>query len=214
MEALHIWLAETYPRFHAAAPRTVVGEGTLIYEWAGRDAQLQPIILMAHQDAVPAAEPERWKHPPFSGAIAEGAIWGRGALDNKSALIAIMEAAESLVIAGHAPERTVFFVSGHDEESGGAGARAAAELLANRGVRAAFVLDEGGVSLNADAPGNETAVDTLARALIAIREHLLLGPADITLAHGLNERTSLDNFERMLTFYQQVIVGGSARELP
>lgn len=203
LEALRNWLADTYPRLHAVAHRTIVGEGTLLYEWAGRDAQLQPIILMAHQDAVPAAEAERWKHPPFSGAIAEGAIWGRGALDNKSALIAIMEAAESLVISGHAPERTVFFVFGHDEESGGAGARAAAELLASRGVKAAFVLDEGGVSLTADpltgqpisligvaekgyvtlelsvksagghsnAPGNETAVDTLAQALIAIREH-------------------------------------------
>ena len=146
-------------------------------------------------------QPERWRHPPFSGAIVEGSIWGRGALDDKSSLIAIMEAAESLVAAGHMPERSVIFVFGHDEESGGAGARAAAELLASRKIKAAFVLDEGGLSLqrrsrdecapdahrhrreglpelqlevkvaggHSNAPGEHTAVDTLARALVAIR---------------------------------------------
>jgi carboxypeptidase PM20D1 len=129
----------------------VVADGTLIYEWTGFDPSLQPIVLMAHQDVVPVPQPERWTHPPFSGAIADGYIWGRGALDNKSSLVAIMEAAESLVAADHVPERTVLFVFGHDEESGGAGARAAAEHFASRGIRAAFVLDEGGLSLS-DAP--------------------------------------------------------------
>ena len=71
-----------------------MGDGTLIYEWTGSDASLSPIVLMAHQDVVPVPQPERWQHPPFSGAIVDGAIWGRGALDDKSALIAIMEAAE------------------------------------------------------------------------------------------------------------------------
>jgi carboxypeptidase PM20D1 len=203
-EKFRAWLIETYPRFHATTQRTVVGEGTLIHEWRGTDASLQPIVLMAHQDVVPVPQPERWRHPPFSGQIADGEIWGRGALDDKSALIAIMEAAESLIAAGHAPARTVFFVFGHDEESGGdKGARIAAELLAARGVRAAFVLDEGGVSLSeapltnspisfvgvaekgyvslrlevktagghANAPGTRTAVDTLASALVAIRSN-------------------------------------------
>ena len=126
-ESFRAWLVTTYPRFHAVARRTVVGDGTLIYEWTGSDASLSPIVLMAHQDVVPVPQPERWRHPPFSGAIVEGSIWGRGALDDKSALIAIMEAAESLIAAGHTPARSVIFVFGHDEESGGAGARAAAE---------------------------------------------------------------------------------------
>jgi carboxypeptidase PM20D1 len=201
-ERFRAWLAETYPRFHSVAQRTVVANGTLLYEWPGFDPSLQPIVLMAHQDVVPVPQPERWTHPPFSGAIAEGYIWGRGALDDKSSLIAILEAAESLVAAGHAPERTVFFVFGHDEESGGAGARAAAQQLASRGIRAEFVFDEGGLSLSdapltngpmtlvgiaekgnlslqlevkvpgghSNAPGSRTAVDVLARALVAIRD--------------------------------------------
>ncbi len=147
LESFRAWLVATYPRFHSIAQRTVVGNGTLVYEWAGSDASLQPIVLMAHQDVVPVPQPERWRYPPFSGETAEGFIWGRGALDDKSSLIAILEAAESLVAAGHAPERGVIFVFGHDEESGGDGARAAAEWLASRAIRAAFVLDEGGLSL-------------------------------------------------------------------
>ena len=154
-ESFRAWLVETYPRFHSVARRTVVGDGTLDLR-VDRAATLrcQPIVLMAHQDVVPVPQPERWRHPPFSGAIVDGAIWGRGALDDKSSLIAIMEAAESLIAAGHAPARSVIFVFGHDEESGGAGARAAAELLAGRGIKAAFVLDEGGLSLR-DAPRDE-----------------------------------------------------------
>ena len=201
LENFRAWLIDTYPRFHATMLRTLVGEGTLIYEWKGTDASLQPIVLMAHQDVVPVPQPERWRHPPFSGAIVDGEIWGRGALDDKGSLIAIMEAAESLLAAGHAPARSVIFVFGHDEESLGKGARAAAELLAGRGIKAAFVLDEGGLSLrdapvtngpmtligvaekgyltlqlevkaaggHSNAPGTRTAVDTLASAIVAIR---------------------------------------------
>ena len=150
-ESFRAWLIDTYPRFHATTRRTVVGGGTLLHEWQGTDDSLLPIVLMAHQDVVPVPQPERWRHPPFSGAIVDGEIWGRGALDDKGALIAIMEAAESLLAAGHAPARSVIFVFGHDEESLGKGARAAAELLAGRGIKAAFVLDEGGLSLR-DAP--------------------------------------------------------------
>jgi carboxypeptidase PM20D1 len=201
-EQFRAWLAQTYPRLHSATQRTLVAEGTLVYEWPGSDSSLPPIVLMAHQDVVPAPQPERWSHPPFAGTLADGFVWGRGALDDKSSLVAIMEAAESLLAAGHVPERGVIFVFGHDEESGGDGARAAAELLAGRGVRAAFVLDEGGLSLDnapvangpmtligvsekgnltlqlevkvagghSNAPGARTAIDTLASALVAIRD--------------------------------------------
>ncbi len=41
------------------------------------------LLLLSHVDVVPAPDPKRWKYPPFSGAIAEGYVWGRGALDMK-----------------------------------------------------------------------------------------------------------------------------------
>jgi len=143
--AFHDWMARTYPAFHAAAPRETVGGGGLVWTWIGRNPQLPPIILMAHQDVVPAS-PETladWKTPPFSGAVLDGAVWGRGAIDDKGSLIALLEAGEALAKAGRQPERTVIIVSGHDEETRGSGARAAAELLKSRDVHAWFALDEG-----------------------------------------------------------------------
>lgn len=150
-DALRDWLASTYPAFHAAAARTVTGGGTLVFEWKGSNEQLRPIILMAHQDVVPEVAPERWRHPPFSGELADGSVWGRGSIDDKGSLVAIMEAVEALAAAGHAPARTLWLVFGHDEETSGSGARAAAELLASRGVQAEFALDEGSLVI-ADHP--------------------------------------------------------------
>lgn len=164
LEALRTWLAATYPAFHALAAPTVVGGGTLLFEWKGSDAALRPIVLMAHQDVVPEVAPERWKHPPFSGALDEGSVWGRGSIDDKGSLIAIMEAVEALAAAGHVPARTLWLVFGHDEETSGSGARAAAELLASRGVQAEFVLDEGSLAI-ADHPVTHAPV-----ALIGISE--------------------------------------------
>ncbi|MCX8103756.1 MAG: M20/M25/M40 family metallo-hydrolase [Candidatus Bipolaricaulota bacterium] len=42
------------------------------------------LLLLSHVDVVPAPDPKKWKYPPFSGAIAEGYVWGRGALDMKN----------------------------------------------------------------------------------------------------------------------------------
>lgn len=160
----HDWLTQAYPAFHAQATRQVVGEGTLLYEWPGRDASLAPIILMAHQDVVPAETGDRWTFPPFSGEVTETAVTGRGAIDNKGSLVAMLEAAEALAVTGGQPARTVFFVFGHDEETRGEGAAAAARLLAERGVQADLVLDEGSIVV-ADHPVTGGAV-----ALIGITE--------------------------------------------
>jgi carboxypeptidase PM20D1 len=94
---------------------------------------------------VPVAEDveARWTHPPFDGVVAEGYLWGRGALDDKSSLLAILEAVEGLLADGFRPERPVVLAFGHDEEIGGAGAAAVAALLDRRGLAPALVLDEG-----------------------------------------------------------------------
>jgi carboxypeptidase PM20D1 len=144
-DRLQAWLATTYPAAHAALTREVVGGHTLVYTWPGRDTQKPAIILMAHHDVVPVTPGTEgdWTHPPFDGVIADGAVWGRGAIDDKGSLVALFEAIESLAARGFTPGRTVILVSGHDEEAGGRGAAAAAALLQSRGVRAEYVLDEG-----------------------------------------------------------------------
>lgn len=152
-DRLHRWLAATYPAAHKAMTREILPNRTLVYRWAGRDARRSPIILMAHQDVVPVTEgtEEDWKYPPFAGTIAENAVWGRGTVDDKGSLVALFEAIEALAKGGFVPERSIYLVSGHDEEVGGSGAAAAAALLKARGVRALYTLDEGSVVLR-DTP--------------------------------------------------------------
>lgn len=144
-DRLHGYLQGAYPAAHAAMTREVVGRRTLVYTWKGSDPSLAPIVLMAHQDVVPITPGSegQWKHPPFAGEIAEGAVWGRGAIDDKGSLITLFEGIEALAKSGFKPRRTVIVVSGEDEEVRGSGARAAAALLARRGIKAQFVLDEG-----------------------------------------------------------------------
>lgn len=142
---LHEWLQTTYPSAHAVLSREFAADHSLVYTWKGTNPALPPIILMAHQDVVPvtAGSEKDWRHAPFSGEISENSIWGRGTVDDKGSLIALMESVDTLVKSGFKPQRTIYIVSGHDEEAGGSGAKAAAALLAGRGVKALFTLDEG-----------------------------------------------------------------------
>jgi carboxypeptidase PM20D1 len=142
---LHDFLQSAYPAAHAAMTREIVGRNTLVYTWKGSDPGLAPVILMAHQDVVPVTPGTegQWKHPPFSGEIAEGAVWGRGSVDDKGSLVTLFEGVEALAKQGFKPRRTVMVISGEDEEVRGTGARAAAALLASRGIKAQFVVDEG-----------------------------------------------------------------------
>ncbi|HBZ68316.1 MAG TPA: hypothetical protein DEP35_00565 [Deltaproteobacteria bacterium] len=142
------WLAETYPLLHARLSLERVSDLSLLYTWKGRNPELSPVLLLAHQDVVPVESPERWAEPPFAGRIAEGFVWGRGAIDDKSSLVSICEAVELLLSRGFQPERTVLLAFGHDEEVGGPrGATQVAALLASRSVHVWFGLDEGGVIL-------------------------------------------------------------------
>lgn len=150
------YLTASFPRVHATLRRETVGRFSLLYRWAGADTTLPPVVLMAHQDVVPV-EPgteSKWTYPPFGGQIADGYVWGRGAMDDKGSLVAQLEAIESLLSEGATPRRTVYLALGHDEEVGGrSGAAAIAGLLKARGVRPAFVLDEGGAIATGLVPG-------------------------------------------------------------
>ena len=144
LEAFRGYLAQTYPQTHAKLGLEVVAGHSLLYKWQGRDASLEPMLLAAHMDVVPADESDAaWTHPPFDGVISDGSVWGRGAIDDKLCVIAILEAVEHLLGEGFEPQRTVYLAFGHDEEVAGTGAAAIAELLKSRGVKLDFVLDEG-----------------------------------------------------------------------
>jgi carboxypeptidase PM20D1 len=143
-QQLHQMLQETYPLVHRKLRREVVNGYSLLYIWQGSRADLEPVMLMAHQDVV-SADPADWTYPPFEGKIADGFIWGRGTLDIKNQLIGIMEAAETLLQQSYRPERTILFGLGHDEETGGVnGCKVMGQLLKERGIHLAGIVDEGG----------------------------------------------------------------------
>jgi len=162
------YLRRSFPNLHARLRREVTNGYSLLYEWRGSDTALKPILLLAHQDVVPI-EPgteSRWTEPPFGGRVADGYVWGRGAMDDKGNLMAVLEAVERLVSDDATPRRTIYLAFGHDEEVGGMhGAARTAALLASRGVQLEYVLDEGGAITTGLVPGISGPV-----ALVGIAE--------------------------------------------
>lgn len=161
------FLERAYPAAHQAMTRETINRHSLLYRWKGT-SDAAPIGFIAHIDVVPV-EPgteDGWTHPPFEGDVADGVIWGRGAMDNKGQLIAMMEAAERLAAAGFSPARDIYFVFGHDEELGGFdGAGEIRKALDAQGVRFEFTLDEGSGLGQGLIPGVSSPV-----ALISIAE--------------------------------------------
>ncbi|RPI77872.1 MAG: M20 family peptidase, partial [Chloroflexi bacterium] len=142
----HQFLSRTYPNVHKQLAKEVINGYSLLYTWEGSDPSLDPYLLMGHIDVVPV-EPgteSSWTYPPFEGCIEDGYIWGRGTLDCKATVLGILEAVESLLETGYKPRRTVYLAFGHDEEvSGLNGAKQIADYLQVKGVKLAYVLDEG-----------------------------------------------------------------------
>ncbi len=165
---LHAYLERSFPGAHRVLGREVVNDLSLLYTWRGSEPELPAVLFMAHLDVVPVAPGTKddWVHPAFSGAIADGYIWGRGTLDVKSGVVGLLEAAELLVDAGFTPRRTIYFAFGHDEEVGGkAGAQVIAKKLEADGVKLDMVLDEGGAIVSGVVPGVEEPI-----AMVGIAE--------------------------------------------
>jgi acetylornithine deacetylase/succinyl-diaminopimelate desuccinylase-like protein len=103
----------------------------------------KPVVLLGHLDVVPAHD-EGWIEPPFSGAIRDGFIYGRGAIDMKSQVVCQLISFIELHRSGAVPERDVIFLATADEEVGGSlGAEYMFQKVADLGD-ASFVLSEGG----------------------------------------------------------------------
>jgi len=148
-------LERLYPLLHATATREVVDGHSLLYHWKGRDST-EPTVLLAHYDVV-AATDEGWTHPPFAAEVTgsgeEQILWGRGTLDDKGSLVAILEAVETALGEGVVPEQDIYLSFGHNEETTGTGASAIVDALEDRGIRPALVLDEGGAVAHDAFPG-------------------------------------------------------------
>ncbi len=138
----HEKLEQLFPLLHKNLERIDI-DGALLFRWKGKNPDKLPILLMSHQDVVEAVG--NWKHGPFSGDIAEGKIWGRGAVDTKGALCAILESVEILLEEGFVPFCDVYIASSNNEEITGDGAVKTVEYLYEKGIRFGIVMDEGGL---------------------------------------------------------------------
>lgn len=157
-DKFHSFLEERYPLIHKTMAKTKIADASLVFKWEGEDPSLDAIALLGHQDVVPIAEGtwDDWENPPFDGVNDGNFIWGRGAMDMKNHLIAVMESVESLIAEGYKPKRTVYICLGHNEEVVAApdnGAKAIAKYFEEQGVRLEAVLDEGGAILPAKVNG-------------------------------------------------------------
>lgn len=160
------YVQQQFPQVHDELEFERINDYSLLYKWEGQDSTLAPVLLTGHYDVVPPGDTTLWQHPPFSGQTAGGFIWGRGAMDDKSGVMGILHASETLLQEGFKPERTLYLAFAHDEETGGTeGASVIADILENRDVVPWFVADEGMMITDGIIPG----IDKPA-ALIAVTE--------------------------------------------
>jgi len=197
------WLAEAYPLVHSQLTTERIGQYSLLYQWKGSASGRKPVLLTAHYDVVPVPRSSRdqWQHTPFGGEVEDGSVWGRGALDDKSAVIAIMEALTLLLSSGHEPQRDIYVAFGHDEEVGGTeGAGRIVSELIERGVGFEWSLDEGSFVLDGIVPGLDAplaSINLSEKGYLTVRivaksagGHASMPPRDVAiymLAEALND---------------------------
>ena len=151
----HAFLEKAYPLIHKNLEKQVISTRSLMYYWKSEHPEKEPICLLSHQDVVPVTPgtEEDWKYPAFGGEVAEGFLWGRGAIDMKNHLIGVMEAVETLLEEGYVPERDVYLCFGHNEEvmaeDETCGADCMMRWFKEKGIKLDSVLDEGGAILEA-----------------------------------------------------------------
>eukprot|EP00118_Oscarella_pearsei_P010408 m.63835 g.63835 ORF g.63835 m.63835 type:complete len:510 (+) comp35194_c0_seq3:76-1605(+) len=164
---LREYLEQTFPTVHSSprVTREIIGEYSMLFQVKGDDPSLEPYLLEAHLDVVPARE-EDWTVLPFAGHVQNGYVYGRGAMDMKNVVMAIMEAMEFLLKKEYSFRRTLYVSFGHDAKLGGLeGAKEIAKTLESRNVKLAFLLGRGITICKDMIPGVEPPV-----ALIGVAE--------------------------------------------
>lgn len=113
-----------------------------VVAWAESREPGPSLLLLSHLDVVPA-KPEEWSVDPFSGAVKDGFVWGRGALDDKLSVAVFLRVFTDLVGSGKFKGKLIYAATA-DEEMGGR--MGAGWLVANHPelVEAEYVLNEGG----------------------------------------------------------------------
>ena len=136
-------LVELYPNIHQTCQKERIHNTGILYHWKGK-SDAAPTVLMAHYDVVPVGDLAKWQHDPFSAAIIDNILWGRGTLDTKITLLGVMEGVETMIKTGYVPENDIYMSFSGDEEVAGEGAPSIVAYLADHHIKPALVVDEGG----------------------------------------------------------------------
>lgn len=190
-------LADLYPSIHGAFTKTHHGPSGLLFHMKGQSTG-EPIVLMSHYDVVPVNQ-ELWSVPAFDGLIKEGAVWGRGTLDTKGTLFAIMEAVEEAIDQGFKPIQDLYLSFSGDEEISGDSAPSIVRHLKAAGITPSLVLDEGGAVVEEVFPGLKKPC-----ALIGVGEK---GYLDVTLRlEGQGGHSSAPPARSLITRLARVLI--------
>ncbi|MBB1499241.1 succinyl-diaminopimelate desuccinylase [Paracoccus sp. MC1862] len=109
------------------------GVPNLFSRWGAKDAR--SFGFNGHVDVVPPGDPASWTHPPFSGALVDGMIWGRGATDMKSGVAAFVAAAMDFVTGTPPDGAVILTVTGDEEGPSRDGTRAILDWMRDAGER-------------------------------------------------------------------------------
>lgn len=176
-EKLYALLPGLYPKVFETCTQIEIPDRALLFRWPGKTAG-DPAVLMAHFDVVPVNE-ENWDKPPFAGIIENGVLWGRGTLDTKVTMNAILSAANYLIGQGFQPETDIYFAFSGGEEVNGLGAPNIVQYFVDQNIVPGIVVDEGGAVVEGVFPGVKQPC-----GLIGIAEKGMMNAQYRTLSAG------------------------------
>ncbi|EJL69586.1 M20/M25/M40 family metallo-hydrolase [Chryseobacterium populi] len=166
------YLKSSYPLVYQNTENYEINTHALVFRLKGSNPALEPIVFLSHSDVVPPGDAdvknkeenvfrpddkplpavtkvaEDWDFAPFSGAVANGRIYGRGTIDMKGMLFSLLESLDNIIKSGQIPQRDIYLAFGFDEEVGGQkGAVQIADYFKKKGLKFDAVYDEGGLIL-------------------------------------------------------------------